>query len=254
MASKVAVITGASAGLGYSLAIRFAQEGYGLAIIARNVKKLEYLRREIISSHPEVKVLPLKCDIRDRMEVTNTICDIEKSFGRIDTLINNAGIRVAAPVLDTSLQMWEDAIDTNLTGIFLMAKYSLPLLRRSSKAVIINISSVRGLIGHRDLSAYSASKFGVIGFSQSLADELTDEGIEVYCICPAAIETEMIKNINCNISREKLIRPDKLANIIHKIVTTRHEPSGKTIIVIGRQKELLKKIVDRNQYKIVQWD
>jgi NAD(P)-dependent dehydrogenase (short-subunit alcohol dehydrogenase family) len=254
VSSKVAVITGASRGLGYSLARRFAQEGCDLAIISRNIEKLEYAKKKIIESHPEVKVLPLKCDLRDQSEITNAISKIDKTFRRIDTLINNAGVRSASSVLDMSLQMWEDTIDTNLTSVFLMVKYSLPLLEKSSKPIIINLSSVRGLVGHSDLSAYSASKFGIIGFTQSLADELKNEGIEVYCICPGAIDTEMIKNVNCNIPREKLIQPAKLADIIYGIVASPYEPSGKTVIVIGRQKELLVKIVESNQYKIIKWD
>jgi 3-oxoacyl-[acyl-carrier protein] reductase len=252
--SKVVAITGANGGLGYSLARRFARDGCTLVIIARDAKKLECAKTEIINSYPEVEVLSLKCDIRDEIEVTNTISEIEIKFGRIDLLINNASIRTASPVMDISLQMWRDSVDTNLTGTFLVTKFSLPLLKKSSRPIIINISSIRGIIGRGNISAYSVSKFGVIGFTQSLAEELRDDKIIVYSICPAAIDTDMIRNVKHNIPMEKLIQPDELADIICEIDANQLEPSGQTIIVAGRQKELLNEIAEGNQYKIIQWD
>jgi len=251
---KVSGITGAYGGLGYSISKKFASAGFSLALIGRDIRKLEYLRSVTNKLSSNMKVVPVKCDVRNGTDIRNAVSLIEKSFGKIDILINNAGIRIEASAENMNLSEWKDVIDTNLTGTFLMTKYALPLLKKAKNAVIINISSVRGLYGGKNLSAYSASKFGVIGFSQSLAEELKYNGIKVYSICPAAMDTEMIKNVKHNIPQEKLIQPDKMADIIYNIATNSKEPTRTTFTMIGRQTEILKKIEERKNYKIIQWE
>ena len=240
---QVVLITGANEGLGYSLAKKFVIDGYNVVGTYRNEKKLE-----------NIKVLPIKCDIRSETDIKNAIFQIKKSFRRIDILVNNAGIRIESSVKDMTSKMWADVINTNLTGTFLMTKYAMPLLRKSDSPIIINVSSIRGLYGGKNLSAYSASKFGIIGFSQSLAEELKNDGIKVYSICPAAMDTNMIRNVKHGIPKEKLIQLGEIANIIYKIATNPEEPTGETIIILGKQKEILEEIEKSKQYKIIQWN
>lgn len=244
--SKICIITGAYGGLGYSLAKKFALKGYNVVGTYRNEKSLKNLK--------DVKIFPIKCDIRNETDIKNAILQIEKTFDKIDILINNAGIRIESSVENMSVKEWKDVIDTNLTGTFLMTKYALPLLKKTKDSLIINISSIRGLYGGKNISAYSASKFGIIGLSKSITEELKNDGIKVYTICPAAMDTDMIKNVKHNIPQDKLIQPDEMTDIIFNIATNPNEPTGTTFVVIGKQTEILKKLEKSKDSKIIQWE
>lgn len=248
------LITGASSGLGCSLAKKFIINGGNVVGTYRNRRSLENLKNTLQKSSLKAKLLSIKCDVRNETDIRNAVSQIEKSFGKIDILINNAGIRIESSVEYMPANEWKDVIDTNLTGTFLMTKYALPLLKKSKNAVIINISSVRGLYGGKNLSAYSASKFGIIGFTQSLAEELKDDGIKVYSICSAAMDTDMIKKVKHNIPQEKLIQPDEMADIIFNITKNQNEPTGTTFVVIGKQAKILKNLEKAKDYKIIQWE
>lgn len=248
------LITGASSGLGYSLAKKFIIKGGNVVGTYRNRRSLEKLKNTLQKSSLKARLLSIKCDVRNETDIRNAVSQIEKSFGKIDILINNAGVRIESSVEEMTSKMWTEVINTNLTGSFLMTKHAIPLLKKAKNAVIINISSVRGLYGGKNLSAYSASKFGVIGFSQSIAEELKDDGIKVYSICPAAMDTDMIKNVKHNIPQDKLIQPDKMAEIIYDIATNSKEPTGTTFVVIGKQAKILKNLEKAKDHKIIQWE
>ncbi len=251
--SKIVVVTGATGGLGYSVIRKFVYKEFNLVAIGRNKKKLNDLKSKIKRVSSEVKILTIKCDIRSETDIKKAVGQIEEAFSKIDILINNVGVRIASTIEDMSINDWENVIKTNLTGLFFLTKYALPLLKKSVKSTIINISSVRGLYGDKNLSAYSASKFGVIGFTQSLAEELKNDGIKVYSICPAAMDTDMIRNVRHNIQREELIQPEEMAEIIFNISSKRQEPTGKTIVVAGKQVNCIPKIKDSKDYKIIKW-
>jgi NAD(P)-dependent dehydrogenase (short-subunit alcohol dehydrogenase family) len=191
--NKVAIVTGGSRGIGKAIAIALAEKGYNVVICSRNINELNKAKEEIENFN--VKVLAIKCDVRNYKEVKNLVNKTMEEFGRIDILINNAGIALKKSVIDTSEEEWDNVIDTNLKAPFLLTKEVLPIMVKQKSGCIVNISSGAGKSGFAEFSAYCASKFGLIGFTESLAKEVKNNGIRVYAICPGPVATKMQEEI-----------------------------------------------------------
>jgi 3-oxoacyl-[acyl-carrier protein] reductase len=191
--NKVAIVTGGSRGIGKAVAIALAKKGYNVVICSRNKDELNKAKEELEKFN--VKVLAIKCDVRHYKQVKNLVKKTIKEFGRIDILINNAGIALKKNVVDMSEEEWDNVIDTNLKGPFLFTKEVLPFMIRQKSGCIVNISSGAGKTGFAEFSAYCASKFGLIGFTESLAKEVKNFGIRVYAICPGPVATKMQEEI-----------------------------------------------------------
>ena len=188
---RVAVITGASSGLGRQMARAFANQGADLAIVARRVERLEALKEELKDTG--VKILPVKCDVTSTEEINNAAETVEKEFGKVDILVNCAGSSKDAGVLDMKDDEWDFTISTDLTSVFKMTRAFANIMKKNNYGRIINIASMYGLVGNDEIPtiAYHSSKGGVVNFTRAAAAELAKYNITVNCICPGYFYTEL---------------------------------------------------------------
>jgi NAD(P)-dependent dehydrogenase (short-subunit alcohol dehydrogenase family) len=210
LTGKVALITGAARyrGIGRAIALRLADDGADIVICGRPRAPDSYPAHEqeigwqgVESLAKEIeqkgrKALALECDVTQKDQVVAMIDSIAAQFGRLDIIVNNAGVPSdagASPILDTSEDVWYQTMDVNVNGVFLVSKYGGRLMRDSGNGgAIVMIASLAGRVGLEDYGAYCASKFGVIGFTQQLALELAKTGIRVNCVSPGSHDTDMM--------------------------------------------------------------
>ena len=192
---RVAVITGASSGLGRQMATAFAKQGANLVILARRIEKLEELKNELEKTG--VKVLPIKCDVTSTTDINNAAHEAEKEFGHIDILVNCAGSSKDKGVLDMDDDEWNFTIDTDLTSVFKMTRAFANIMKKNNYGRIINIASMYGLVGNTEIPtiAYHSSKGGVVNFTRAAAAELAKYNITVNCICPGYFYTELTTEV-----------------------------------------------------------
>jgi ketoreductase len=187
---KVALVTGASRGIGEAISRRLAVDGARVALAARDEEACRRIAREIEAAGGEA--IGLRCDVTDSRSIAETIAAIVSQWRRIDVLVNNAGLGGPTPLDDPDDSRWDAIIATNLTAVFRVTRAALPHL--SEAARIINLSSVVGRFGVARMAAYSATKHGVIGLTRTFALELAPRGITVNAMCPGWVETEMARD------------------------------------------------------------
>jgi NAD(P)-dependent dehydrogenase (short-subunit alcohol dehydrogenase family) len=184
---KVAIITGGGRGIGRAIAIGFAKEGAKIVVTARTREEIESVANEINNSGG--KCIGICCDVSDEKQVKEMIEQTYREFGRIDVLVNNAGIGHVKPVYAIPLESFENIIAVNLTGTFLCTKHVWQIMKSSGGGSIINVSSLGGITAYPFLSAYCASKWGQIGFSKACAEEGKECNIRVNVIAPGKADT-----------------------------------------------------------------
>ena len=198
--NKIAIVTGASQGIGKTIADLFSKSGAHVVCIARNEEKIKNLANTISKNGHSASYNP--CDISNGDLFQNTIKSVINDYGKIDILINNAGITRDSLVLRMKNHQWDEVLNTNLNGAFYATKSVLRSMMKNKYGRIINITSIVGLQGNSGQSNYSASKAGLIGFSQSVAKEVASRGITINCIAPGWIETEMTNDLPQNLKSE----------------------------------------------------
>jgi 3-oxoacyl-[acyl-carrier protein] reductase len=210
---KIALVTGAGKGIGRAIAIALANEGAHVGIIARTEKDLLTVADEIRTTG--VKAAIATADVSDINSVNTAVDNIQKELGNIDILINNAGIGTFGKFLELEPSVWENQVKTNLFGVYYVTRAVLPQMIERKTGDIVNISSTAGLKGAAVTSAYSASKFGVMGLTESLMLEVRKHNIRVTALNPSTVVTELAKNSNLiNNNEEKLIHPEDFAELI----------------------------------------
>ena len=192
---RVAVISGASSGLGKQMAKGFAMSGADLVLLARRIEKLEEYKKEL--EEFGVKVLTVKCDVTSTEDVDNAALLSEKEFGKVDILVNCAGASRDSGVLDMNDEDWDFTINTDLTSVFKMTRSFGNIMKKNNYGRIINIASMYGLIGNDEIPtiAYHSSKGGVVNFTRAAAAELSKYNITVNAICPGYFYTELTKDV-----------------------------------------------------------
>lgn len=188
---RLAFITGGGRGIGSAIAFAFAREGATVALAARTRDQVENVARAIEYEH-RVKALALVCDVSSRESVKQAFAEMTNHFSRsADLLVNNAGIAVSSPFLKTDEELWQRHLATNLSGSYYCAQAALPGMLEHGWGRIINIASIAGKTGAPYITAYSASKHGLLGLTRSLAHEVATKGITVNAICPGYVDTDM---------------------------------------------------------------
>jgi 3-oxoacyl-[acyl-carrier protein] reductase len=226
LARQIALVTGGSKGIGRAICMALAKEGANIIITARNNKEIKEFRNELEKMGS--KALAISADVRSEENVKNLISRIIEKCGRLDILVNNAGVAHRKRIEETTLEEYNEIIDTNLKGVFLCTKYAIPHIRKSENGKIINISSGAGLHGIPELSIYCASKFGVIGITESIASELHGE-IKVYAICPGGVDTDMYRHL---FGDRPQLKPEHIAKKVLELASPDSKvPSGKIIEV-----------------------
>ncbi len=220
IADSVVIITGASAGLGLECARQLCHNGAIVYGLARRKERLDDVAQEL-----GVAFKPVECDVTNEKSVQNAIGVVMADSGRIDVLINNAGLGSFGPVDELSVDDWNTMMDTNLRGVFLCTKAVVPTMKKQNERSgfgghIVNIASVAGLLGNPSISAYNATKFGVRGFSDAMMKELRGDGIKVTCVYPGSIETEFFEVAGVDISANPMTARDVASTVVHAINTS----------------------------------
>ena len=184
---KAALITGASSGLGRATAISLAEAGANVALAARSVEDLESTREQ--ASKPGGLTLALPLDLSREGDAIRAVGQTVEAFGRLDVLVNAAGTDAPGPVEELDVEGWDRTLSVNLRAPFLLSKAAFPRMREAGGGTIVNVSSVAGKKGWANAAAYCASKFGLTGFTEALADEGKEHGIRVIVLYPGAMAT-----------------------------------------------------------------
>jgi 3-oxoacyl-[acyl-carrier protein] reductase len=212
---KTALITGAGKGLGRAMALALAAEGVNLGLLSRTQEDLDKLAKDVIAINSTIKVATAKADVSDLPAVTKAFTKITEALGQIDILINNAGIARFGSFLELSVDEWESIIRTNLLGAYYCIRQVLPEMNNRKSGDIVNISSSAGLRGAAMTSAYSASKFGLIGLSQSLMQEARKSNIRVFTLTPSTIGTAMALQLGISDGNpEKVVQAEDFAEMV----------------------------------------
>lgn len=217
LAGKIAVVIGAGRGIGRATALTLASSGARVIVGARTASQLESVVAEIEGCDGQAKAYPL--DVTQGADVEAFASELRESLGRVDILVNSAGMAFIAPLETTTEVDWDRVIDTNLKGTYLCIHAMLDLLRASEGALVINIASKVGLTGHGMVTAYTAAKAGVIGFSRALAQELSAENIRVVAICPGPVDTPMRWEATPKMDPKQVISAETVAETILFLVT-----------------------------------
>jgi NAD(P)-dependent dehydrogenase (short-subunit alcohol dehydrogenase family) len=219
---RAALITGGSSGIGLAIARALGQEGYGLTLSARRPDKLEEavqgLRDEGLDAHA------VPANMLEEDAIRQAVDAHRERFGRMDVLINNAGLGIAAPIAEAETKKLDMQFGVNLRAVYLTLRECIPLLKEAGaehrKALVVNTASIAGKSGQAGLSAYSATKFAVIGLSQAAHKELSNDGIQVTAFCPGFVATPMTDWVKDQISEEEMIQPDDIAEAVLFLLRT----------------------------------
>lgn len=237
---KTVLITGSSRGIGKAIAVRFAKEGYNVVINGANNKEaLQQTKYEI--EQYQVSCLAFLGDMGSYEKAKEMYTQIRKKFGKLDVLVNNAGISYVGLLTDMSPEDWNKVITSNLTSVFNCSSLAIPDMVRNKKGKIINISSVWGSVGASCEVAYSASKGGMNTFTKALAKELAPSNIQVNAIACGAIDTDMnlflskeeLKSLTDEIPTGRLGRPDEVADLVYQLADKNEYLTGQIIGLDG---------------------
>jgi NAD(P)-dependent dehydrogenase (short-subunit alcohol dehydrogenase family) len=210
LAGKVALITGGGTGIGRGTALAFAREGAKVAVAGRRLEKLQAVVEEIEGSGG--KAIAVVCDVSRAADAQNAVRSAVEAFCKLDVLVNNAGVLHVSTIEEIPESDWDQLIDANLKGPFLMCRAALPEFRKVGGGAIVNIGSVLGLVAMKKRAAYCASKGGVTLLTKAIAIDHGHENIRANCICPSIVETELVSQL-FNTPDGDRVKRERLATI-----------------------------------------
>lgn len=214
---RIALVTGASSGIGRAVAVAFAGAGCRVALAARRVELLEELAKSLREERG-ADTLVIPCDLRDRGQALEAVETVVRRWSRLDILVNNAGISKLDFFERQDLDMIEDVIATNLLGTIYATHGALAHMRKQGEGHIVNVASIVGIAGLPWMAAYSASKFGIVGFTESLRRELYGSGITLTAFCPGTVDTAMAAEPLKDPKLRKIVHPKTPEEVAEKIV------------------------------------
>jgi len=228
MNDEVVVITGAGKGIGREIAFEFAKEGAVVAICARTPEDIKTVKKEIRERGGRARAFV--CDVGNEKEVERFINKVSEISGRIDVLVNNAGVAFVDPITQLDSSKWEKTIRVNLTGVFMVTKYALKFMDEGSH--IFNIVSNAAKVGFPNWSAYCASKFGLLGFTNSIREELRGIGIKVTAIIPGPTDTPLWDGIPGDWDRRKMIKARDVAKMVLNVYKQPKETLTEEVVIL----------------------
>ncbi len=215
-AEKAAIVTGASSGIGLAIAKVLGEEGYALTVASRRPEKLEGAVKELRDLGHEVESLAV--NVSDEEQIKLVVDTHRERYGRLDVLVNNAGVGVGAPVAELQTKHADMQMSINLRSIFLFYRESMGMLREAAaehkNALVVNTSSISGKHGEGWLSVYSATKHGVVGWTEAMNKEIGGEGIKSTALCPAFVDTPMTDFVKEHVPANEMIRPEDIAESV----------------------------------------
>lgn len=215
--NEVALITGASKGIGRVIALRLAEMGYRLMIVGRDTDLLLKTKRELEMHRVTCAIATVDLTLEDAP--CFVVEEVIREFGQLDVLINNAGMAISSAIADTSVEVWDKIFKVNARAPYFICKEAVPHLRKSQNPIIINIGSVVDFKGYINQSAYASSKHALAGFTKVLAKEVQNDGIKVHLISPGGVNTEMVREMRPDINAQELIQPEEIAELIEFLLT-----------------------------------
>jgi NAD(P)-dependent dehydrogenase (short-subunit alcohol dehydrogenase family) len=222
VADRAALVTGGSSGIGLAIARALGEDGFDLTISARRAEKLEGAAEELRSAGLDPNAIP--ANMADEGEIEAVFDSHKEKFGRLDVLVNNAGIGIGGEIAGYPTKRLDLQLDVNLRAVVIGTSLGLPLLREAGaehgKALIVNTASISGKSGQPWLSIYSATKAGVIGFSQATQKEIAGQGIQVTALAPGFVDTDMTDFVKDTVSAEEMIRPEDIAESVRFLLRT----------------------------------
>ena len=222
MAERAALVTGGSSGIGLAIARALGKDGYALTVSARRPEKLEAAADELRAAGMEVRAVP--ANMADEDALVSVVDAHRDRYGRLDVLVNNAGVGIGQPMAEIVTKHLDLQVGVNLRSLILATREALPMLREAAaehgKALIVNTASISGKSGQPWLSVYSATKAGVVGFSQATQKEVADDGIQVTALCPAFVDTPMTEFAKGQVKAEEMIRPEDIAESVRFLLRT----------------------------------
>jgi 3-hydroxybutyrate dehydrogenase len=248
-AKRIALVTGGGRGIGREIALALAHEGCDVAVGARNRAQIEETAAAVRLLG--VRALPVSLDVADAAGIERAVADVVGGLGPVDVLVNNAGVAESAPFLRTDLELWERHMAVNVRGPYLATRAVLPGMLARRWGRVINIASLAGLYGAPYVTAYTASKHALVGFTRALALEVSGKGVTVNAICPGYVGTDLVWNAARNIEKKtgksfdeaveamarinpggRLIEPGEVAAVAAKLL---HDDAtnGETIVLDG---------------------
>jgi len=217
LAGKVAIVTGASRGIGRAISVALAQEAATIVLAARSIQQLQITAEQVTNAGGEAQIVQV--ELTEEQSIRNLIQVTGEKFGRLDILVNNAGVTHSAELEQTSTEDWQRCMSINARAPFILCREALGLLKKSKAAHIINIASVVGIKGYPLQSAYTASKHALRGMTISLAEELRGSNIRVHLLCPGGVDTDMVDSVRPDIAKDELIKPREIAELVLYLVT-----------------------------------
>ena len=221
MKGRAALITGGSSGIGLAIARMLGQEGYSLTVSARRPDKLEEAVQGLRDDGLEVESVP--ANMANEEEIKGLIERHRERWGRLDVLINNAGVGIGGSIADQQTKHLDMQLNVNLRGVYLCLRESIPLLKEAGgehgKALVVNTASIAGKFGQPWLATYSATKHAVVGLTQAAHGELAESGIQVTAFCPGFVDTPMTDWVD-GVPPEKMIQPEDIAEAVRFLLRT----------------------------------
>ncbi len=213
---KVAIVSGAGRGIGRAISLMLAESRCRLVLTARTRQQLEEVKQEILGHGGEAIAVP--ADLTRDEDIAVVVNDCQKAWGTVDFLVNNAGWGKRATVVQAKAEDWDQTLRLNLRAPMMLSRLVLPMMIAKDGGAIVNIGSVSGKTGEANAAAYAASKFGLIGFTQSLYEEVREYGIKVAVILPGFVDTPLIP-VTKQLDRTKMIRAEDVAESVRFVLT-----------------------------------
>jgi NAD(P)-dependent dehydrogenase (short-subunit alcohol dehydrogenase family) len=219
LAERAALVTGGSSGIGLAIARALGEDGYGVTIAARRAEKLEQAAAELREAG--IDVHHVVANMREEDEIARMVAEHRDRFGRLDVLVNNAGLGIAGSIEGYETKRLDMQLDVNLRAVFLTTRESIPLLKQTSEGragaagpLIVNTASIAAKRPQGFLATYSATKAAVVALSEAMQKELAGDGIRCTAICPAFVDTPMTDYVKGAVPPEEMIRPEDVAEVV----------------------------------------